>query len=78
MAKSKKKDDFEAVIEDLKVKVSDMLKTCKKNVKKMDELDCALYGISDKEIKEVAKAMKGRKPDAATIAKSEMYKVDPA
>ena len=46
MAKSKKKDDFEAVIEDLKEQTSKMLKKCVSNNKKIDELDLDLFGIS--------------------------------
>jgi hypothetical protein len=74
MAKSKKKDEFEAIVEDLKEQTSKMLKKCKGNTKKIEDLDGALYGISDKEIKELAKYAKARRPEPATLAKYELYK----
>lgn len=51
-----------------------MLKKCKSNTKKIEDLDGALYGISDKEIKELAKYAKARRPEPATLAKYELYK----
>jgi len=74
MAKSKKKDEFEAIVEELKEQTSKMLKKCKSNTKKIEDLDGALYGISDKEIKELAKYAKARRPEPATLAKYELYK----
>lgn len=77
MAKSKKKDDFEAIIDDLKEKTSKMLKKCRKNAAKIAEMDIKLYGITDKEIKDAARAVKGRAPKPEAIEKFELYKVDP-
>ena len=78
MAKSKKKDDFEAVIDDLKENVSKMINKCISNNKKMDKYDIELYGIPQEEIDKNKKLIKAiRRPEESLVKKVEMYKVDP-
>ena len=77
MAKNSK-EEMLPHIEGLKDKVTATLKVIKAIVKKVNEIETNIYGISDKEIKQLKKLASGRKPSEEVKAKVKLYQIDPA
>ena len=84
MALSKKKDEegnqiYKDEIADIKTMMDKYIKKIKFRLKQIGQIEIDLYGLPDKEIKEVQKVVnRGRKPTAEQIAMAELHKYDTA
>ena len=65
-------------IADIKTDMDKYIKKIRKLLKQIGQIDVDLYGLPDKEIKEVQKQAKGRKPTAETLGLAEIHKHDTA
>ena len=83
MALNKVKDEegnkiFTDEIADIKTEMDKYLKKIRKLAKPIQQCETDLYGLPDKEIKDLQKQAKGRKPTAETLALAEVHKHDTA
>ena len=65
-------------IASVKEKIDQIIKKIRKQQKALEALDRDIYGIADKEIKDLNKQAKGRKPDPSVLALVELHKFDTA
>ena len=65
-------------IEELKTQTEKLIKQVIMKQKKVDKLERDIWGITKKEIDEITRQTKGRRPDPAVLALAEIHKVDTA
>lgn len=83
MALAKGKDEegnqiYKDEIADIKTDQDKYIKKIRKLQKQIAQIDVDLYGLPDKEIKDVQKQAKGRKPTAEQLALADLHKYDTA
>ena len=64
-------------IDSVKTKIDEIIKRIRKTNKEIEKQERDIFGITEKEIKDLNKQAKGRKPDAKVLALVELHKYDP-
>ena len=64
-------------IDNVKLKIDDIIKRIRKTNKAIEAQERDIFGITEKEIKDLNKQAKGRKPDPKVLALVELHKFDP-